>query len=103
MRMNLKVPYAEKDEAKKLGARWDATRKIWYVENKADIAPFSRWSPTPHADSANDQLTHGTAPVVKQQAIGKIVVGSRYCEPVRICECLPWEVCPRCQTASFNA
>ena len=24
MRTNLKVPYAEKDEAKKRGARWDA-------------------------------------------------------------------------------
>ena len=36
MRLNLKVPYAEKDQAKKLGARWDAGRKLWYVEGKAD-------------------------------------------------------------------
>lgn len=50
MRTNLKVPFAEKDEAKKLGARWDAARKIWYVEDKLDMAPFSRWSPTPSTD-----------------------------------------------------
>lgn len=43
MRTNLKVPFAEKDEAKKLGARWDATRKLWYVEDKEDMSPFARW------------------------------------------------------------
>lgn len=46
MRLNLKVSFAEKDEAKKLGARWDAAQKIWYVEGKADMAPFAKWSPT---------------------------------------------------------
>ena len=54
MRVNLKVPFAEKDEAKKLGARWDAARKIWYVENKPDMAPFARWAPSPHDNSAGD-------------------------------------------------
>lgn len=39
----LNVPYAEKDEAKRLGARWDATRKKWYVPNGVDTAAFSRW------------------------------------------------------------
>lgn len=39
----LKVPYAEKDEAKKLGARWDAARKKWYVPQGVDVEPFSRW------------------------------------------------------------
>jgi DNA topoisomerase-3 len=28
----LKVPYEEKDEAKKLGAKWDKDRKLWFVE-----------------------------------------------------------------------
>lgn len=28
MRTNLKVPFAEKDEAKKLGARWDAAENL---------------------------------------------------------------------------
>jgi len=27
----LKVPYAEKDEAKALGAMWDSVRKQWFV------------------------------------------------------------------------
>lgn len=39
----LNVPYAEKDEAKQLGARWDPKRKKWYVPNGVDPAPFGRW------------------------------------------------------------
>ena len=39
----LQVPYAAKDEAKQLGARWDATRRSWYVPAGVDPAPFSRW------------------------------------------------------------
>lgn len=50
MRTNLKVPFAEKDEAKKLGARWDAARKIWYVEDKLDMAPFSEMVAHPSTD-----------------------------------------------------
>ncbi len=40
----LKVPFAEKDEAKRLGARWDVASKKWYVPNGVDAAPFSRWT-----------------------------------------------------------
>ena len=40
----LNVPYAEKDEAKKLGAKWDSNRKKWYVPQGVDAEPFSRWA-----------------------------------------------------------
>ena len=36
----LKVPYAEKDQAKALGARWNNERKSWYVPDGQDAAPF---------------------------------------------------------------
>jgi hypothetical protein len=42
----LNVPYAEKDEAKKLGAKWDATRRKWYVPDGVNAEPFSRWATT---------------------------------------------------------
>lgn len=45
MRVNLKVPYREKDLARQQGARWDLARRLWYVENKSDLAPFMRWMP----------------------------------------------------------
>jgi hypothetical protein len=40
----LNVPFAEKDEAKQLGAKWDATRRKWYVPPGVDAAAFSRWA-----------------------------------------------------------
>lgn len=46
----LAVPFAEKDAAKKLGARWNAERRSWYVPPSADVSPFSRWR-TDKADS----------------------------------------------------
>lgn len=39
----LNVPYAQKDAAKALGARWDAAAKKWYVPAGKDIAPFAQW------------------------------------------------------------
>jgi hypothetical protein len=41
----LQVPYAQKDAAKALGARWDATRKKWYVPADKDMTPFAKWQP----------------------------------------------------------
>lgn len=101
MRVNLKVPFAEKDEAKKLGARWDAARKIWYVEGKADMAPFSRWSPSPHEASGGDDRPQKRAAARPQQAAGKVIVGSAYVEQPRLCACLPWAVCDRCRATAL--
>jgi len=39
----LTCPYAEKNECKALGARWDADRKKWYVPAGQDLTPFTRW------------------------------------------------------------
>lgn len=39
----LNVPYAEKDEAKALGAKWDAANKKWYVPATVKLMLFSKW------------------------------------------------------------
>ena len=101
LRTNLKVPFAEKEEAKKLGARWDATRKIWYVEDKEDLTPFSRWAPSPHASSDTDGQA-GKPPAAKTQTTGKAIVGSAYHPLPRICQCLPWEVCDQCKSTALS-
>jgi len=50
-RVDLKVPYAEKDEAKSLGARWDPTKKVWYVPGHLDAGRFEKWfMPEPDVD-----------------------------------------------------
>ncbi|PLK48188.1 DUF5710 domain-containing protein [Uliginosibacterium sp. TH139] len=100
MRFDLKVPFAEKDAAKKLGARWDAANKLWYVMDKEDMAPFAKWSPSPR-DAASATAPQNRAPSKSQmETSGKLHVGSQYVERPRVCECLPWEDCATCREAS---
>jgi exodeoxyribonuclease VII large subunit len=42
----LKVPFSEKDQVKKLGARWNPDLKCWYVPDGVGIDPFSNWIPS---------------------------------------------------------
>ncbi len=44
-RQYLAVPYAEKDQAKAAGARWDKVAKAWYAGKNADIRALQRWFP----------------------------------------------------------
>jgi hypothetical protein len=39
----LNVPFADKDQAKSLGAHWHAERKLWFVPKGIELAPFSPW------------------------------------------------------------
>lgn len=52
-RVELKVPFSQKDEAKALGARWDASNKVWFVTNTHDLKKFARWLPTEDSCSEN--------------------------------------------------
>jgi hypothetical protein len=46
-RTDLNVPFEEKNEAKRLGARWDPARKVWFVPDGVDPRPFRNWLPRP--------------------------------------------------------
>ena len=39
----LDVPFAEKDKAKTLGAKWDAVARKWYVPHGLDVNLFKQW------------------------------------------------------------
>jgi hypothetical protein len=43
-RRYLAVPFAEKDEAKRLGARWDPKRRLWWVPITSDPVAYARWA-----------------------------------------------------------
>ena len=43
MRTYLEVPYSEKEQAKRAGAKWDGSQ--WYVDNPENMAAFLRWLP----------------------------------------------------------
>lgn len=89
--MFLKVPYAEKDEAKALGARWNAQRKAWYVPDDTDAAPFERWS----VKGEGGQATESKARV--DSYVGKPTVGAHYI--VLEHDCNPFTECPQCRSA----
>lgn len=80
MRTNLSVPFAEKDEAKALGARWDPVRKCWYVQDK-DLAPFERWV----RGGAGSAASSARAPAPR--------TGPKEPPPHCGCDVLPWEAC----------
>jgi hypothetical protein len=42
-RVNLRVPFQDKDEAKRLGARWDASARTWFVPDELEPSRFKRW------------------------------------------------------------
>ena len=48
----LKVPYREKDQCKRLGGKWDANIRKWYVPAGKDPTPFERWLPGNHRSTS---------------------------------------------------
>lgn len=39
----LKVPYAESGDARRLGAKFNGRRKVWYVPAGGSVLPFDKW------------------------------------------------------------
>jgi hypothetical protein len=71
-RTYLAVPYAERHEAKALGARWDAAKKAWYVGPEADREKIAKWEPKHQPVPALDPRAEFAA-VLRE--IGAIVEG----------------------------
>ena len=46
-RIDLFVPYSEKDEAKAFGAKWDNVLKLWYIPEGVDPSAFDKWRTNP--------------------------------------------------------
>ncbi len=57
MRFAIDVPYAEKDEAKGMGARWDPAGKTWYV-GQSDHPARQHW-PSPLAEFPGEDRSFG--------------------------------------------
>jgi hypothetical protein len=66
----LNVPFAQKDEAKALGARWDAIQKKWFVPSDKDIALFTRWQAESGAVESPGSKTPFSGSTPKQAASG---------------------------------
>lgn len=92
MRINLVTPFAEKDAVKALGARWDSAKKVWYITDVADLAPFIRWIPDLEAASEATPTPPTPAKSPAKQSPGiitKPVINVPHCG----CKVLPWMDC----------
>ena len=56
-RTYLHIPYQDKEQAKALGARWDARQKQWYAPEGTDLEPLQRFLPNPERCRDMDTLS----------------------------------------------
>jgi hypothetical protein len=85
MRINLVTPFAEKDAAKALGARWDASKKLWYIVDVADLTPYMRWIPDMQVSA--EKLPTVDAP--SRNTVPNVASEVPHCG----CDVIPWEAC----------
>jgi putative DNA primase/helicase len=72
-RTYLAVPYAERHEAKALGARWDTVKKAWYVGPEADREKIAKWESKHQPAPALDPRAEFAAVL---RSIGAVVEGN---------------------------
>ena len=74
----LDVPFAEKGEAKALGAKWEGGDvKKWYVPEGLDAEPFKKWMPAPAQEQAQAPVqdkspVQDKAPAMEKSADGRV-------------------------------
>jgi hypothetical protein len=92
MRINLVTPFAEKDAVKALGARWDATKKLWYIIDVSDLTSFLRWIPNVDAAmTGSDAAASATKSRTLKTSPGPVASANQV--PHCGCDVLPWDDC----------
>lgn len=105
--IRLSVPYAEKDQAKALGAKWSQEQKTWYVPEGVLLLDFECWLPKfkrieekvanipkiPIKSKVKKIATENNL-VRVNGIIGKVIRGEHYFELDH--DCSPFETCSSC-------
>lgn len=89
MRINLVTPFADKDAAKALGAKWDGAKKVWYITDVADLTPFMRWIPNLETSTQPSSETTTAPAKTSSGVITKSTIAVPHCG----CQVLPWVDC----------
>lgn len=90
----LTVPYAEKDEAKALGARWNPAKRRWYVPDGVATAPFAKWAGQGGGAGTAAPASGAGRPARVDSYQGNMVTGTNYV--VLAHDCNPFEACAQC-------
>lgn len=68
-RQFIDVPFKQKDEAKKLGAKWDRAAQSWYVPPGVNPEPFAKWAQKgADAPQASEQTRANTQATPKPES-----------------------------------
>lgn len=97
----INVPFSDKDKAKQLGAKWNATRKSWYIPDGVPITAFERWlpksdgsEPAKTVKSTPGKQSDGASPTVAAPPKWPTHAGSKFFKIDH--SCIPWETCEIC-------
>ena len=60
MKNYIKVAFADKDDVKKIGARWDNDVKSWYIPDDLDKNLFKKWPSHDPANKPAESISTGT-------------------------------------------
>jgi phage/plasmid primase-like uncharacterized protein/antirestriction protein ArdC len=74
-RTYLAVPFAEKDQAKRLGARWDPTARAWYAPPGAAFGRLKRWDLSNAAITTSSTLSPQEQFAEALRAAGLVLAG----------------------------
>jgi hypothetical protein len=88
MRLDLFVPYSEKDAARKLGARWDGANKVWYIQDIEDITDLIRWIPRDLLSPRHNKIKKTKKKLGKNTPFSKTTRGAGYVESNL--DSMPW-------------
>lgn len=90
----LTVPFAEKEQAKALGARWNAERKKWYVPAGTELTAFKKWLGDASTKQAVPSGALAVEGVPQMEHIGLTIAGTNYVKTTH--HCVPWLPCDQC-------
>jgi hypothetical protein len=90
MRINLNVPFSQKETVKKLGAKWDSVKRTWYVKNADNLEAFLPWIEHKNSSKHNVKRRNLTA---EYHGRPRLVIGSEFVDVKCDCGVPNWEVC----------
>ena len=98
-RVFLSCPFADKDKAKKLGARWDVHGKKWYLDCGQGLSEFAAWLKPQDKQALLDAL----AQKEELEALLRDWTACNNCSALERCDISwvdkDWQSCPTCDLA----
>lgn len=95
----INVPYAQKEAAKAIGARWDAIKKSWYVPKEIPLHHFVQWLPQ-HLKRPHNPVIDTMSTMARMAVDNKI---NEHMEFLKGCELIEDSVIGECYKNGFNS